>query len=260
MSIWILLILCVVQGLAEFLPVSSSGHLLFVEQIFGVTDSLLLLNLFLHISTLIAVIIVYRKTLLELIKKPFQPLMYKLILSTAVTVVFAGIYKVFNVDSIVQSIYGFCFLITAALLFITHKFQTKGAVVKAGELSYKNALLVGMVQGIAVLPGVSRSGSTISAMILTGNDETTAAEYSFLLSIPVIVGGFIVEVINVDNWKAALAGISPWVYFFAFVLTFCVALISLKLTIKLFKEKKFVYFAIYLLVFGLIVLGYNFFK
>ena len=259
MSLWVLILLCVVQGLTEFLPVSSSGHLLFVEQLFGIKDNLLLINLFLHLSTLLAVVVVYRKVLWGLLKKPFQPLTFKLMLSTAVTVVFAMLYKLLHLDGVVVKFYGVCFLVTAGLLFLAYKFQENSAVVKTGELSYKNAFLVGAVQGLAVLPGISRSGSTISAMILSGNDETQSAEYSFLLSIPIIVGGFIVELLEAGNWTVVFGGVSWWWCLIAFVLTFGVAILSLKLTVKFLKEKKFKWFSIYLLIVGLVVSIFNWF-
>lgn len=259
MSVWVLLLLCVVQGLTEFLPVSSSGHLLFVEQLFGINDNILLINLFLHLSTLCAVIVVYRKVLWGLVKKPFQPLTYKLMVATAVSVVFAFAYKLFNIDVVATKLYGFCFLITAVLLFMTYRFQTRVSVIKLGEMSYKNALLIGLVQGLAVLPGISRSGSTISAMILTGNDEAKSAEFSFLLSIPIIVGGFVIELLGIDGWSTVFVGVDLWQCVVAFVLTFLVALLSLKLTIKFLKDKKFKRFAIYLLIVGVIVTVLNMF-
>ena len=259
MSFWVLCLLCVVQGLTEFLPVSSSGHLLLIEQLFNVNGNLLLLNLFLHLATLLAVVIIYRKIIWKILKKPFQPLTYKLFVSTVITLIFAFSYKIFDVDAVAKHVYGFCFLITAALLFFTYQFQKHAVCVKAGEISYKNACLVGFVQGLAVLPGISRSGSTISSLILSGNDENQAAEYSFLLSIPIIVGGFVLELLQVESFSGVFETVSPLLCVFAFLLTFAVSMISLKLTIKLLKNKKFIYFSIYVLMLGLFVLGYNFF-
>ena len=259
MSIWVLLVLCVVQGLTEFLPVSSSGHLLFVEQVFGVSENLLLINLFLHLATLLAVVCVYRKVLWGLVKKPFQPLMYKLVIATAVSVVFAFAYKMLDIDEVVTKFYGLCFLITAGLLFVTHKFQTKCAVIRSGEMTYKNALLVGLVQGLAVLPGISRSGSTISAMILTGNDENKSAEFSFLLSIPIIVGGFVLELFEVSDFSALFESVSVWMCLAMFVVTFLVAMLSLRLTIRFLKDKKFKWFSIYVFIIGVIVTILNLF-
>ena len=244
MNFWILVILCLVQGLTEFLPVSSSGHLLLFEQLFGIKDNLLLLNLFLHLATLVAVVIVYRKIIWKIIKKPFQPLTYKLILSTSITLVFAICYEIFNIDSVVTKIYGFCFLATSLLLFITHKFEQKATVVSASnQIKTKSAVIVGFVQGLAVLPGISRSGSTICSLMLAGENKEQSAEYSFLLSIPIIIGGFVFELVKLDNISEAFVNFNPLYSIFAFVFTFFIAFLSLKLTLKLLKGNKFNIFA-----------------
>lgn len=261
MNFWILCLLCLVQGLTEFLPVSSSGHLLFVEQLFGVEGDLMLLNLFLHLATLVAVVVVYRKIIWQILKKPFQPLTYKLILSTVITVAIALVYNHFELDRFGFYVYGFCFLVTAVLLMITYFFQKRKTGVEALDISTKSAVMVGFVQGLAVLPGISRSGSTISSLILAGNDEKKSAEFSFLLSIPVIVGGFILEIINLAQNGGignAFATISVLECVFAFIFTFLVAFASLKITLKLLKNNKFIYFSIYLFVIGLVVIGMNF--
>lgn len=258
MKIWVLVVLCLVQGLTEFLPVSSSGHLLLFENIFKVEGNLLLLNLFLHLATLLAVVIVYRKSIWKLLKKPFQPLTYKLIVSTLITLVFAFSYEIFDIDKFMPKFYGFFFLITAVLLFATYKFQKKASVVNTGELSYKSAVVVGIVQGFAVLPGISRSGSTISSLILCGTNEDQAAEYSFLLSVPIIIGGFIFELIKIDNFDNVFSFVSPVMCVFAFVLTFFVSVLSLKITLKMLKNKKFNYFATYLLLVGIVAIVLSF--
>ena len=259
MSLFILISLCIVQGLTEFLPISSSGHLLLFEQLFGFEENLLLLNLFLHLATVLAVIIVYRKILWKLIKNPFQPLTYKLAISTTITVLFAAAYNIFDINDFVPKIYGFCFLITAILLLATHFFQKKSAVVKLNrEINLNSSIVVGIVQGFAVLPGLSRSGSTISSLILCGNDEDSAAEYSFLLSLPIIVGGFIVELISGGGEIVSSAIIPAYYYVIAFLTTFVVSIASLKLTIKLLKKNKFIFFSIYLLFISIFVLVFNF--
>ena len=259
MSFLILIVLCLVQGLTEFLPVSSSGHLLLFSQLFGINDNNLLLNLFLHMATLVAVVIVYRKVILKILKKPLQPLTFKLLLSTSITLVFALSYELLNIDKYVTHFYGFCFLITSILLFVTHKFQKHASVVSANpEINYKSAALVGVVQGFAVLPGISRSGSTICSLLLAGNDEEKSAEYSFLLSIPIIIGGFVFELLKIKNFAEVFATTSPLEIIFAFVFTFAVAFLSLKLTLKILKKNKFIFFSIYLLLVSIFVIIYNF--
>ena len=254
MKFYVLVVLCVVQGLTEFLPVSSSGHLMLVEQLFGITDNILLINLFLHLSTLCAVIYVYRDVIFSILKKPFQPLTWKILITTLITLVFACVYEILDLNNSIGKFYGYFFLVTALILFLTYLFQKKSSTIKVGDVSYKNSIIVGLVQGCAVLPGISRSGSTISALVLMGNSESKASEYSFLMSIPIIIGGFLFEVIKVENWNSVFLSVSWWYIIFAFVLTFLVSLLSLKLTIKLLKKNKFIYFSIYLFVLGLSVI------
>jgi len=254
MNIWILLLLSVVQGLTEFLPVSSSGHLLLLENIFGIKNNLLLLNLFLHISTLLAVLIYYRRIVINLLKKPFQPLTYKLIISTILTVIIALIYKYFNLSETLDKFYGYYFIVTGALLLITHYFRKKTVRFNVGEVSYKSAVIAGLVQGVAVLPGISRSGSTISSLVLCGNEDEKSAEYSFVLSIPVIVGGFILELFSIDDLSNIFYGLPPIMFFVSFAVTFLVSLFALKITEKFLKQNKFIYFSIYLFIVGIVTI------
>ena len=254
MKFYILIILCLLQGLTEFLPISSSGHLLIAEKIFDIKDNVLLLNLFLHLATLFAVITVYRKNIWQLIKKPFQPLMYKLIISTIITIAFAGCYEIFNLGKILDNYFGYYFLITGILLLITYLFQKHSAIVKFGEIGYKSSIFSGIMQGFAVLPGISRSGSTISVLTILGNNESKSAEYSFLLSIPIIIGGFIFELINVNDFENIFNMVSVWELIFAFAFTFIIAIASIKFTVKLLKNNKFIYFSIYLFIVGILVL------
>lgn len=254
MDIKILILLAIVQGLTEFLPVSSSGHLLLIEQIFKFSDNTLLLNLFLHLASLLAVVIFYRDIIKKLLKKPFQPLTYKLLISTILTVILALLYEWLGIDKFAEKNYGYFFIATAVLLAVTFIFQKKSVGVCLNEVGYKNAVLVGLVQGVAVMPGISRSGSTISSLVLSGVSEEKSAEYSFLLSIPVIVGGFLFELLKVEDFSPLISGYNPLLYFMAFVITFFVALLSLKVTVKMLKQNKFIYFSIYLFLLGLVVI------
>ena len=254
MKLYILIILCIIQGLTEFLPVSSSGHLYIAEKLLKIQDNILLINLFLHLATLLAVVVVYRKIIWELIKRPFQPLTLKLIISTLITIFFAVIYEILNLGKVLDCYVGFYFLITAILLLVTYIFQKKASTITVGEVGYKSAIIVGLSQGFAVLPGISRSGSTISTLVLLGNDETKSSEYSFLLSIPIIIGGFAIELLKAKNLSLVFNEINVGYVVFAFVLTFLVAILSIKLTIKMLKKNKFIYFSIYLFILGIITI------
>ena len=258
MNFLVLCLLCLVQGLTEFLPISSSGHLLLIENLFGINGEILTLNLFLHLATLFAVVIYFRKTILKIIKKPFQPLTYKLVLTTLITAIIAFAYKFLGLEPYANNFYGMFFILTAIILYLNFVFQKKSAVVSSGEINYKSAIIVGFVQGLAVLPGISRSGSTISALTFCGNDEENSAEYSFLISIPIIVGGFIIELLSSTKATNVFASLSVFECLFAFALTFLVSLLSLKVTVKMLKKNKFIYFSIYLLVIGVVSLIISF--
>ena len=258
MNFFVLCLLCIVQGLTEFLPISSSGHLLLFEQVFGIGGNTLGLNLFLHLATLVAVIIVYRGVIWKLLKKPLQPLTYKLLFSTTITLIFAFAYKFSGIDSIAYSFYGFSFLATAIILLLCHKFKQKSAVISPPEISYKSAAVVGAAQGLAVFPGLSRSGTTIASLLFAGNNDTLSAEYSFLLSIPIIVGGFVLELVTAENLSLAFCGLSLLECGFAFCLTFIVSVLSLKLTIKMLKNNRFIYSSVYLFILSIFVIIFNF--
>lgn len=250
--------LCVVQGLTEFLPISSSGHLTLIEQVFGINDNILLINLFLHLATLVAVVIVYRKVVWKLLKKPFQPLAYKLFISTIFTCIIAVIFESFYLEDLAFKIYPFGFLATSILLFFMHKSQKSTISVKSGGVSYRDSIFVGLVQGVAVIPGLSRSGSTITTLSFLGNNEEESAEFSFLLSVPVIVGGFVLEVIKMLKKPQISELFTIETAIFAFLLTLIVAIISLKLTLKLLKNNKFIYFSVYTFVLFIVTFAMNY--
>jgi len=258
MSLWVLILLCVIQGLTEFLPVSSSGHLHFVEQIFGVKGNLLLLNLFLHVATLFAVVIYYRKIIFNLIKKPFQKYNLYIVIATFVTLIFAVCYESFEIDRFVKFIYCFGFLLTSIILLFCHLIQKKGTIVCAENINARRSIIVGAMQGLAVMPGLSRSGSTIGTMIFLGFGEEESSKFSFLLSIPIIVGGFAVELIKFLKNPIENHFFNIKIYIFAFFLTFFIALIAIKLTIKLLQKKKFIIFSIYTFIMFVITFVLNF--
>ena len=252
MNILFLLLLCLIQASTEFLPVSSSGHLLLLEKLFNYNDNYISLNLFLHLATLFAVVIYYRKTIFELLKKPFQPLTYKLALSTIITIIFAFMYEHFNLSLKLDKYFGFYFLITATILLVTYLYKKKSVILNVNGLTYRHSAIVGLSQTVAILPGISRSGATISTMLLLGNNEKDSSEFSFLLSIPIIIGGFIFEIVKINDFNAVF-NIFPLFYLIiAFFITFFISLISLKLMIKFINNNKFIYFSIYLYIIGII--------
>ncbi len=193
-------VLAVVQGLTEFLPVSSSGHLVLFEEFLELGDAGLLLPVALHLGTLVAVLIVYRRDVLgivaELVRgKPKQALL------VIVGTIPAGVVG-FTFQDQFRELFGsgrsaaMGLLATAALLLVSDRVR-KGNVDKGvgrTELNFLDAILIGIAQSIAILPGISRSGSTIAVGLLRGIEPLQAARFSFLLSIPAILGAAVLEV------------------------------------------------------------------
>lgn len=239
MTIVVALILGAVQGLTEFLPVSSSGHLLLLEQLFGIEGNQMLFNIVVHIATLLAVVIVFRKTVWELIKKPFSTFSILLIVSTVITVSFVLVFENLLEKTFSGSFLGFAFLITAAVLTATTLLQKK---IKQKDIDIKAAITMGLVQGIAAIPGISRSGSTICSGILAGGSKEQVAQFSFLLSIPIILASLVYELLKGGSLTGV--GFAPTVV--AFISSFVFGIIAIKFMLKVIKRANYVWFALYL--------------
>ena len=268
MSIWVLIILAIVQGLTEFLPISSSGHLVVLYNFFGIENNVKLLSILLHIATLLSVLIYYRKELWVLIKKPFCPTNRKIIVTTVFTVAVVLIIKPFIDKSFNGEWLFVFFLITAMLLFIsdymadrneilsrTVNFKTENtkiinnADVSNMPITYKQAILIGITQGIACFPGISRSGSTIAVARICGIRDS--ARYSFLISIPIIIASFLMEIID-GNITAMDINIL-WLIF-VMVICMIVGLICIKAMTKLVAKNRLTYFAYYLIILSIILI------
>lgn len=188
MSVWEAVVLGLVQGAGEFLPVSSSGHLLLLEKL-GVGEEDLFFNICLHLGTLLSVIIVMRRPLLSLFKKENRRTLLYLALACLPTVALALLFK-YLAPSLIDGAYlPLGFAATSFLIVLSEKFSPA----KNRPLSVKTSVLTGFLQGIAVLPGISRSGATVAALRLSGVSRPAAAEFSFLLSLPVILGSALYE-------------------------------------------------------------------
>lgn len=266
------IILGLVQGIAEFLPISSSGHLVIFQQFFGLADtekSQMLFDVFLHLGTLVAVFIVFWKTICNLFfdflkmvprvftgrfsyKKstPYQKMII-MILVSLIPLFFVLPLKVqleelfLNVKAV-----GFFLIITALLLYIADKIVKGKKTMNEAKVS--DSLFVGIFQAIATLPGVSRSGATISAGLFRGFSREFAVEFSFIMSIPAILGANILTV--KDAFKQSI-DISS---FFPMILGAVIAGVSgyfaIKLISYLVKKDKFGFFAYYCAIVGVIVI------
>jgi len=239
----------IIQGLTEFLPVSSSGHLHISHGLFNSETSISLsFTVFLHLFSLFAVLIIFRKVIFNIIKGIFKAIKEKklnedfelgmmVIVGTIPTAIIGLLFEdyfeaTFSSPLIVSIILFF----NGVILYSSKFFQQKD-----GKLTYKKALIIGFVQGLAITPGISRSGSTISVAILLGVNREKAGVFSFLLSIPAILGAVVL------GYKGFLSITADEFYIFLTggMLAFIVGLFSLVILLKLIKKGSFYYFAYY---------------
>ncbi len=260
MSVWLALLLGVVQGLCEFLPVSSSGHLLLIQKLTGLdTEASALFNVMLHVATLIAVVIVYRKTIWKLICHPLQKTVLYLIVATVPTVLIALLFKkvapfsTFFEGAESGAFLGSCFLLTSLILLLCDYTATRpGKKRGVKKMRLTDALIIGGMQCVGVLPGVSRSGSTISGARFAGLSRKAAADFSFLMSIPAILGGAALEA--KDAIEAGAIGVPLPALVVGMVAAGATGYFAVKWMLKLITEKKLWGFAVYTGVLGVAVI------
>lgn len=251
-----------IQGITEFLPISSSGHIVLFGSLFDL-DNLLLLSVVAHIGTLFAVIFCYRKRLAEILtqfgrdvnsilhkrkieKNCTTKLYINLIIATIPTILMVLVFNKMIEDSFSNRTLIWGFLISAILLVIADfKKDSKKSVNK------RSALYMGIAQGLALLPGISRSGSTLVCGLLVGVNKQEALDFSFLMSIPIIIASAVYE-----NFKLFTAQITVnWFGIFTVMLTsFIFGILSIKIMLKLVKKNKLYFFSIYLIALSLIIL------
>lgn len=264
----------VIQGLTEFLPVSSSGHLSLFQHFFGINgDTAVTMTLVLHLGTLIAVFVAFWERIKKLILEFFSMVkdiftgkfsfknmnaernMICMIVVSILPLFIFYIFKDFFAGlasdaSIVAE--GIGFLYTSAILFLCTSKACMSGKRTCGELTARAAVFIGVFQGIALVPGISRSGSTIAASTIAGLKREEAVDYSFILGIPVILAGSLVSLADMGEATESI-GVLP------LAVSFVVAAVSGYLAIRLIKllimSDKFRVFAFYTLVLGVIVLG-----
>ena len=219
------ILLGLVQGLTEFLPVSSSGHLLLLERM-GVAEPSVLINLLMHVATLLDVVILMRKDVISWVRHPLSRRARWLYLTAIPTALIAACWMYFAHDVLEGSLLPLGFLATSCLLFWGAHIEARPRPLTVG-----NALLCGVVHGFAALPGLSRSGATVSAMRMMGIDGEEAVRLSFLMSIPVIVGGAVVECVGAD-WGAVNLPLVLAATFSSFLF----GLVGLRLMLRAFRR------------------------
>lgn len=250
MTIWIALLLGLAQGITEFLPVSSSGHLVLLHNLFGVEQGTLLFTIMLHVGTLIAVIAVYYKELWDLICHPFQKKTLMLLIALIPTVLAAVFLKDLIEESYKGHLLGFEFLLTALILWFAQRARTGRKTI--GTMRAGDALLIGVMQSISILPAVSRSGATIAGALYCKMEKKEAADFSFLLSVPAIVGSFVFEVpdliksgVEDVNWTFVVAGM---------VMAAIAGYAAVRLMLRVITSKRLTPFIYYVATLGILVL------
>ncbi|MDD2491105.1 MAG: undecaprenyl-diphosphate phosphatase [Bacteroidales bacterium] len=256
------ILLGLVQGLTEFLPVSSSGHLTIGKELLGIETTNLQFEVVVHAATVTSTLVVFRKEIFELLKglfkfriNPETEYLLKIALSM-IPVFVVGVFFKDEVEAIFGSgllVVGISLLVTAFLLMLT-------SVLKPVEkkLTYSKAFLIGVAQSLAVLPGLSRSGSTISTGMLLGVKKDEIAKFSFLMVLVPVLGEAFLELIS-GEFTSASAEISPLSLFLGFISAFISGLFACKVMIALVKRAKLTPFAIYCAVVGVICLVSLFF-
>lgn len=261
-EIWIGVILGIIQGLTEFLPVSSSGHLELAKYILGddaMARESLLMSVVLHFGTALATIFVFRKQVAELISKFFskgdsseKSFVYKIILSMVPAVIVGLLFEEQLESLFTQNIMLVCamLVLTGILLFVADRSTKTGK-----EVSYLDAIKVGIAQAIAIIPGISRSGATISTSVLLGIDRAKAAEFSFLMVVPLIFGKMAKDVLD-GNFVTGQVRVTELGV--GFVVSFVTGVIACSWMIKIVRNSQLKYFAYYCILIGIIGIIYAF--
>lgn len=254
------IVLGIVQGLTEFLPVSSSGHLEIAKFLLGdaaVGNESLLMTVSLHFATALSTVFVFRKDILELFQNVFvkrgqeQRKYILLIVLSMIPAVLVGLLLESEIEALfVQNLLlvGLMLFVTGVLLFVADKKKET-----TRKHSVSSAIIVGLAQAIAILPGISRSGSTIATSVILGIDKEKAAKFSFLMVLPLIFGAMAKDLLEGDfsegkvNYTALIAG---------FVTAFVVGILACRWMIKIVKNSKLKYFAYYCFLIAIIAIVY----
>lgn len=277
MSILQSFLLGILQGIAEFLPISSSGHLAVAQNLLKLDDVPILFDISLHVATLFAVVIFFRKKIVLLFKYLFrwigrkellksesdlnsdvdyltgnEEYARKTIIAVLLTNLVTGIIGVITskfIQDVPIKLTCVGFIITALFLLLSRFYDKHlASKEKANKpISKTQALIIGFMQGIGTLPGISRSGSTITGALLSGVNKESACEYSFIVSIPAILAAFLLELKDLDK-IASSVGILP--ILIGCLAAFCVGYLSLTLLMKVIKKGNLYWFAFYLIPVG----------
>lgn len=249
MTILQAILLGIIQGITEFLPVSSSGHLELGQLLFGLEglDRYIYFNLILHLGTLLAIGCVYRREILEIGRLRLAQIGIALLPLFPLLALMKPIKRLYDAPQYL----GFFFLTTALLLYLGIRFGREKNAEKRVKARFYDPLLIGLFQALAILPGISRSGATISAARLAGWPAGEAVRFSFLLALPTIIGGSLIETLKHFTADATEApGPGPLHYLLGFAFSFAVGYGALRLLIRMAAQRGLMPFVWYCLILG----------
>ena len=265
------LLLGLLQGLTEYLPVSSSGHLTLGSALFGIeAEENMMFTVAVHVATVLSTLVVLGGEILKIFKGSFHPLGpgkglarlnedQRYVLNILVSMIPIGIVGVFFKDQVEEIfgsgllVVGCCLLATAALLTFSYYAKPR----QRENISLGHAFIIGLGQALAVLPGLSRSGTTIATGLILGNKKSRMAQFSFLMVIPPILGEALLDLVKAakDGFDVAFAGLTPSALIIGFLASFVSGVLACKWMIGIVQKGKLVYFAIYCLIVGLVTIG-----
>lgn len=256
------IILGTIQGVSEFLPISSSAHLVFMQYFLGIKSSQILFDVLLHFSTALVVIVMYQKEIWQILRnfgkyKQFKDNVWTrtfyLILIASLPTAIIGIFFRDYFEMAFENIFlvASLLLVTGTLIWWVERFKKNGTGRDILKVEIKHVLFIGFMQGIAILPGISRSGTTICAGLFCGWRREATVRFSLLLSLPAILGANCIQLKNVSfsGQKILL-----FQYLVGMVFAFILGWISLKLLLKMLKARKFTVFSYYCWILGIVVI------
>ena len=249
MKIWVAIVLGIIQGIAEFLPISSSGHIILFGSLVGIQVPSFF-TLMLHFASLVAIIVFFWKDVIWCLKNPLSKRTLGLVFATFCTAAIAfSIAKLTNIESAVAL--GPCFILSGFLLILA-ELVVKFCYKKTGKnhITIGRSFAVGLAQGFCILPGLSRLGTTVSALRLSGIPNDEATSFRLLLSIPVVAGGIVLEIAKGTAFENC---IGFWPSILGFIFAFVFACGSLFFLRKVIKNKRWWVFAPYLVALGVLV-------
>ena len=255
------LVLGLIQGLTEYLPVSSSGHLAIGQALFGMEngEENLMFTVAVHVATVLSTIVILWREIDWIFRGLFKCELNaetRYVLNIIVSMIPVGIVGLFFKDQ-VEAVFGSgllvvgcCLLITAALLTFSYYAKPR----QKEHISWKDALVIGIAQAIAVLPGVSRSGSTIATGLLLGNKKESLAQFSFLMVIPPILGEALLDVMKMMKGENVMGSIETLPLLVGFVAAFLSGCFACRWMINIVKRGKLIYFGVYCAVVGVVTI------